>query len=277
MNSEEKFPLAFFDWYLDSQIYFELQNFYHESTNHIPDIIEINKKEQTIKALNSYGKLDTYKFETTINSKLHSEAKKTIRLIESGFEQRFSNRNEVNAYAGFLKIKINNLLNHKTNNDFIFLKQYFQQILQEINKFIISPSINSFNPSFNFKATTKEEAEEKLTILYNGLTDSPSLINCKKIDFIKAFSSQEVENKIQWIAKSKRNKKTARTTLLYLLDKLIENKYLNYLESSELYQSIKYVFVDDKYSPLENLKNTRYNMSDNPDYKNRIDNIISSL
>src|SRR5690606_20661209 len=94
----------------------------------------------------------------------------------------------------------------------------------------------SFIYSFDLLASNENEQRETVKKLYTFLTESPSLINSPMEDFINAFSGKEVDNKIQWIAKSTRNKKTSKTSLLYLINELINNQYLSRSIINDIYK-----------------------------------------
>ncbi len=286
MQSTIDFPFNYLEYYLSKTIYEDLSNFYsqYENESFGNRIKKIDKKTHTIEIYkDQYSEnelsFSVTTFETKVNQIIKREVQKTKQFIELGFKNNFNNKVQIDAFASFLKVKIKNITKLKAFNDFAFLKPIFDGFERLIELYSAKEKNLRYNflYSFNLLPSDNEEQKIKIEKLYNLLIETPSMINSSKKGFFSAFTGKEVNDKIQWIAKSRKSKLTNRTSLLYLLDKLIEKKHLSSGISLDLYKFIRYVFVDENGNELKNLKNTRQNMSDNPDFKDRIENIVSSL
>lgn len=130
MESTSNSPLAFFDNYLQKEIYDNLKNFYNLKDNFLVQdglLTAEFDKENHIIIFTNIGMVDklpnTFKkdFNTSIKSRLDTELTKTILFIEQGFEKRFSEKKEVRAYQEFLKIKVNSISKNKAMKIFFFL------------------------------------------------------------------------------------------------------------------------------------------------------------
>ncbi|MCH3883470.1 hypothetical protein [Tenacibaculum aquimarinum] len=128
MKSTEEHPFAFFDGYFKNEINKDLKEFYIRITEELyyNNVDEIDKTNHTIKVRNTLNdeinsKHITYSFHGSIKSKLNKETEQTKKLIELGFQKRFSDIKKVNAYADFLRIKISNSFNQNICKEFIFL------------------------------------------------------------------------------------------------------------------------------------------------------------
>lgn len=135
MKSTAEHPLAFFDWYLENEIYKDLKEFYKHITEELyfNNVDKIDKINHTIKVRNIIhdeveSEFITYSFQGSIKSKLSEEISQTKKLIEFGFQKRFSNKETVNAYADFLRIKLSNSFSKTICKEFTFLNSYFEQL-----------------------------------------------------------------------------------------------------------------------------------------------------
>ena len=159
MKSTLEHPLAFFDWYLENEISNDLKEFYSHITEELyfNSIEAIDKVNHTIKALNIHHQ-DKVKsehiiltFEGHIKLKLKPEIKLTKEFIELGFQNRFSDKKEVKAYADFLRIKLSSIYNKKVCRDFPFLPLCFEQLDSLVNQYSNPSTNNTSNPlSFYF-------------------------------------------------------------------------------------------------------------------------------
>ncbi len=152
MKSTEEHPLAFFDWYFENEINKDLKEFYKHITEELyfNNVDKIDDVSQTIKVRNIlHDEVDsefiTYSFQGLIKSKLNKEISETKKLIELGFQKRFSNIDTVNAYADFLRIKLSSSFNKSICKEFTFLTSY----LEQLNSLIDQYSNTITNPSFN--------------------------------------------------------------------------------------------------------------------------------
>lgn len=285
MESSLENPLGFFDWYLDNQINTDLKEFYYHITEELyhNNSEVVDKQNHVIKAQNIYNLGDskseyiTFSFEHHIKAKLKQEIRITINLIEQGIQNRFSDKNEVSAYANFLRIKITRLLDSATCNNYPFLISYFEQLESLIDRYSKQPTNYSYTPSFNLIAESPKEQLSKIKKLYKLLIAAPAMIDGSQNDFIKAFKGKEIDGGINWLVKGKNKNFVSKPSLLYFLDELIDKKHLSRNIIHDLYKYIRYVFRDHNGNELKYLKQSREAMSDNPANKDRIDEIISSL
>ncbi len=284
MQSTQDFPFGYFEKYLDKTIFKDLELFYssYENEDFAHRIKKINKSEHTVKYyLDSYeeekSKYGVFSFEKRIIQKFKEELLITKRFIELGFQNRFSDKKEVKAYADFLRIKISNVFNNKASKEFPFLLLYYQQLDSLIDQYSKQSTNYSYSPSFVFIADSPEEQFSKINALYKLLNEKPSIITCSKEEFINAFTGKEIDEGINWLITGKNKKFVSKPSLLYFLDELINQGFLSRNIINDLYKFIRYVFRDHKGNELKYLKQSREAMSDNPTSKDRINTIISSL
>lgn len=279
MKSTKLSPLLFFDWYLESHIYKDNKKFYETWLNEFsgPQIQNIDKVNHIIRMLGDDGNLYSYKFSHQVDLKLNPQVKLAKHYIELGFQEKFSNTTQINGYANFLKIKLNLLQNKKSVKDFPFLKSYLDQLNFIIDQFNIKKQLDVNISSFSFQAIDKEIRNNKLAILYDLLSKSPAIIKGTKTDFIKAYSEQPIENKIQWLINATRNKKPNKASLLYFHLELYKKGFISKNDRKHLYKKINYIYINSVGNPIGRLKDTYQKLSENPDQKTRIDNIISTL
>ncbi|MDW5289158.1 hypothetical protein [Formosa sp. PL04] len=97
MSCTAENPLAFFDWYLETEIYKDLKEFYTNISeeHYFNNIDKTDKVNRTIRVLNIYdlGEGDseyiTFSFEGSVKSILLEEVKRSEALVELGFQERF--------------------------------------------------------------------------------------------------------------------------------------------------------------------------------------------
>ncbi len=284
MKSTEKHPLAFFDWYFESEIYQDLVMFYKEieDEQYFNLVDKIDKNKHTIKVQNVHHQELTdsefiiFSFEGFIRSTIKQEIKQSKGFIELGFEKRFSDKKEVKAYADFLRIKLNTLIDSKASKEFSFLSTYIEQLSSLISQYSKQTINYSFVPSFIILADSQKEQKSRIKTFYNLLIEQPSMINCSIDEFNKAFSGQELEYGIEWLVLAK-NKFVSKVSLFYMIDELISKDFISRSILNDLNKYVSYVFRDDKGSQLKNLKQSKSTYSQSVTLKDRIDTIISSL
>ncbi|WP_179009599.1 hypothetical protein [Winogradskyella forsetii] len=286
MPSSIDFPFYFIENYLSSTIYNDLKKFYaqYENESFGNRIKSVDKKSHIIEFYkDQYSeKEDNFSvvtFEKLVFDKLNNEVLNSKQFIELGFKANFNNKVQIDAHASFLRVKINTLKNLKSFKDFPFLNSIIERFESVIDLYSTEQGTVSYKFFYSFDLLASNNIERKIKIekLFSSLIETPSMINSSRKEFINAFTGQKVEKKIEWLVKAKRNKYTNKATLLYLFDKLIEDGHLSSKIALDLYKFLRYVFVDEYGNELKNFKNTRQNMSTNPDFKDRIDKIISSL
>lgn len=143
MKSTTEFPFAFFNWYLENEIFKDLKEFYIDITEQLyyGNIDKIDKGNHSIKVLDIHhltegkSKYITFSFEGFIKLKLKKEIKLTRELIELGFQERFSDKKEVKAYADFLRIKLSSFSSYKAFKEFSFFPSYFSEIESLVNHY----------------------------------------------------------------------------------------------------------------------------------------------
>ncbi|MGZ0015753.1 hypothetical protein [Yeosuana sp. AK3] len=284
MKSTIEHPLAFFDRYLQKEIFSDLKDFYKTITEEMcfEHIVNIDKEMHSVKVVNFHNKdeIDSdyllWTFEGSIKIKLEQEISKSVKLIETGFLNRFTEDNEVKAFADFLRLKTKIILQQEACQKFTFLQSYFDKIIIVINGYSSKPTINIFTPSFNLLSDATTEQTIKIVKLFDLLTSSPSMIDCTKEEFINAFTGNEVVHGVCWLVIGK-NKLTSKVSLFYMIEELIKNNYLSRNILIDLSKYIKYVFRDKDGNEFKNLKQSKATYSESVSSKERIDQIISSL
>ena len=268
MKSTLENPLAFFTDYINHGISSDLIKYKQEkkvvrdyanafSGDHVPF------DERTL----PFKESNFFTIDEFIKREIEDEVNISKNFIEQGFEKRFSNNNELQSYSKFLNLKLAQLSEIDVTNQLTLILSEFKSF---INHYAVSTTKYQFNYSFCL-------LKKNPSNLYNLLTEKPELIKCSKKDFINAFTSQEVRVKIKWLPISKRNKKPNKTSLIYFIDELINKGFLPSYMVHDVYKHIKYVFLDVNGEEFKHLKQSRQNMSENHDFKNRIDSVISSL
>lgn len=183
MKSTAEHPLAFFDWYLENEIYKDLKEFYKHITEELyfNNSEVIDKEAHIIRVFNIHNlgetnaEYITFSFEGSIKPKLKQEIKQSKEFIEFGFQKRFSDKDEVKSYADFLRIKRNSFSSNKAYNEFSFLASYFNLLDKVINQYSIQ-AIDFSNPLLfysdmlfvNSIQSVKESFLGNSTLLENG-------------------------------------------------------------------------------------------------------------
>lgn len=282
MKSTIDNPLAYFDNYLDKAIALEWNNYSNgiiENLFHSP-YDELDNINKTLKVYNvETDNYNLYFFERHIEFKINEEIQKSKQFIELGFQKRFSNRNEVKAYAEFLRIKVQTLLNLKAFLDFPFLISKFNGIIKLINNYSKENVINSNNVmSFNLVIKDNENQKDKINTLYRLLIENPPLINSTKSEFLKAFSGKELVKGIYWLVVGK-SKMTSKVALFYFIEQLMNNHLLEVKIMNDLNKHVLYTFRDCDGNKFKNLKQSKSISiySKKTSNKERIDFIISQL
>ena len=137
------------------------------------------------------------------------------------------------------------------------------------------PILNYSPLSFKWDLINPEDIIERLSRLFDLLTESPSLIDGAIEDFINGFSQREVVSGISWLVLSK-NKTCSKASLIYLLQQLMDRSDLMD-EPNDFNKKVEYVFRDNIGMKLNNIKQSKSQQSDNPTQKERIDEIIDRL
>jgi hypothetical protein len=217
MQSTKENPLAFFTVYFELGIDNAVINYQTEksqiqdhvnslSEQHIPDDIRtlpFKEDEHT-----------TFEEYILINTK--PEIKKSKEFIEQGFERRFSQEKEINAYSSFLRKKLNLLCKLPKFKEYPFLSKIIKEFndfindfadtniryvnLQDTNKIINNPNVHVEKSSSNFylKGGIKSSFLGKL---YDVMIDLDLIddVETREEDFVEVFSSPKPLNKIQFI------------------------------------------------------------------------------
>lgn len=279
MESTLENPVAFFDYYLKKAIYKDWNNY---SSGIVKNVFnspfdEIDKQQKILKVYNSdTNEYVLYSFENHLKVIITDEIQKSKHFIELGFQHRFSNTNEINGYAEFLKIKIQELAKLQAFVDFNFMNSIIEEIEALIHQYSLDKSVGHTFYSFNLLVNEGEDQNIKIDALFGLLSDSPPIIKSTKADFQKAFSGKEIANKIHWLVEGK-NKLTSKVSLFYFIDELIRNKLISNNVRSDLNKYIQSIFCDSKGDDLRNLKQSKSTYSKNPSSKDRLDSIISNL
>lgn len=281
MNSTKENPLAFFDDYFENQIYKDLENFYHPESYHNVDGVDSINWDKTnhiisITYIDQPNKLIYDKFEDRVIEKLDKEIKVSISFIEQNFKDKFSDKLEVNSIAEFLRIKLKTQRKYISINEFKFLDFYFTKIEKVLNSYSNRIINYNFTLSFNLLSESSVSQMDKIEKLFSLLTQSPSLINCKKNEFKKAFTGKQLDEGIHWLVVA-RNNQTSKVSLFYFINQLILNNHLDSIILNDLNKYVKYVFRDFKGNEFKNLKQSKATFSQKTSSKDRIDDIISSL
>lgn len=286
MKSTKENPFAFLEWYFKKQIIIDLKKFYSFDDNFLVEdglieCINVDKVNHIIEYENIVGVegLDkTFKdtFKNHVDKKVLVETAKVVLLIENEFQKKFADKNEVKAYADFLRIKIRHVESFSTLKEFPFLIDYLIEIKDTVNRYSTETKLYGFLPSFKLLAENEGDQQQKIENLFNLLTETPSLIQSSKSEFLKAFSGEEVSEGIHWLVTGK-NKGVSKTSLFYFINELINKNHLSRSIINDLNKYVLYTFRDNIGQQLQNLKQSKATVSNNPAQKDRIDTIISSL
>src|SRR5690606_33621436 len=193
-------------------------------------------------------------------------------------------------FIGEVKNKIKNLKNksgqYYPNYPFVMgalnsIEDYISQYLISVKKPIfeqtrIPTPIPNYSPlSFKWDLINPEDTIERLSRLFGLLTESPSLIDGEIEDFINGFSQREVVVGVKWLVLSK-NKTCSKASLIYLLEQLMDRSDLMD-EPNDFNKKVEYVFRDNNGTKLNNIKQSKSQLSGNPTQKERLDAIIDRL
>lgn len=132
--------------------------------------------------------------------------------------------------------------------------------------------------SFSWDSLNEEDKIHQIEKLYDLLTTNPPMIESSKEEFINAFTNKAVTVGIKWLVLAK-NKKTVKTSLFYLIDRLIEENFLENFPDVDYNSKIGYVFRDAVGGEFKNIRQSKYgkSKSPNPILSERIDDIIENL
>ncbi|WP_417363317.1 hypothetical protein [Galbibacter sp.] len=143
----------------------------------------------------------------------------------------------------------------------------------------VAPSIENpedYSPhSFLWDALDNETREANLSKLYDLLTIQPKLIECQKEEFINAFSQKVVSNGIKWRVKGK-NGQISKSSLFYFITSLNQG-YIVEIPDTELNKRVSYTFRNAEGQPFINIRQSKNNVSANPEGKERIDQILKDV
>ena len=279
MESSLDYPFAFFDYYLKKPIYTDWKNYSSGIIQNVFDtpLDEIDNEKKILKVFNaSTNDFDLYSFENHLKVKFDEEVQKSKHFIELGFQKIYSNKDEIGAYAEFLKIKIQALQNLKAFKDFQFLTSIINEFTDLVNLYSKKRSTYNSFYSFNLLVEDGEVQKNKIDSLFNLLTESPPLISCTKNEFRIAFTSKRVTARIKWLYIGK-NKQISKVSLFYFVEQLIDKSFLSKNIISDLNKYVYNVFSDSNGLSLRNLKQSKATLFNNQPQKNRIDSIISQL
>ncbi|MCM8569687.1 hypothetical protein NE848_09870 [Gramella jeungdoensis] len=272
MKSSEKHPFAFFDKYLEEDIYKDWRKFKKGLIDE-QDIYKIDEENHII-CTKDYDGINKYSFETEIKPKLIYQRRKTQQFIELNsqkLEERYN--------SDFYLRKIEQLEAQRAYKEFNFLEPIFSKIKETIKFFGKEENFEAKQEScFSFQVTgsTEEEKLNKLDKLYEMLVQDPPFIATSKDNFRKAFNSQNVDEGIKWLVKAK-NKHTNKQSLFYLLESLISEGHIKDISSTHFNRSIYHVFRTTNGNRLKNIKQSKSNKTSVPERSTDIDIIISRL
>ena len=262
MESTIDSPYGFFDYYLNVKLYEHYDDFNQEQLE------------------NQYTYKDRYTtFIDYIGVPHKKELIKSKRLVEENVSRRLTDNTELSSYLNFLKIKLSTLAKTRAFDEFKFVKAYVHELREHLVLYSEKPikaDSTSTLPTFILLGNTNEEKEGKIDILYEKLTEHPAMISCTPEGFKKAFSGQSIDDGILWLVNGK-NKMISKTSLFYLMKKLMDEGHLPRSLYNDLNKYVKSVFRDSKGEQLKNLKQSKATYSSNVAYKDRIDEIVSSI
>lgn len=285
-------PFGFYRDFIEKDLPIELEKFYWENdeaelfefyvredgkTHSSGYITNKDRKNHIIEYINHAEKCST-SLEDRVREKFSNEVNKTLQYIEKGFEERLSNTEKLNSFSKFLKIGLNSIKNIKSYEEYTFLKKYFDKIESLISIYSdinIEDSVIKYQQFYSFNLISENQ---KTTIekLYDLLTEEPSIVKSRKEDFHNAFSGKTVTEGINWLVTGK-NKQTSKVSLFYFLNELINKGFIEKKTILDLNKYVKYIFRDKDGNELQNIKQSKGTLSNNPRYSKRLSAIISSL
>ncbi|MBU2949702.1 hypothetical protein KO493_03210 [Tamlana agarivorans] len=286
MKSTTENPLAFIEWYLTKQIYVDLDDFHSQKTNFLVQdgLIKIEKNDienhiiyfKNIAGVDGLEDNFQNNFKNILKRTLDPEVEQSLFFVESGFQKIFSVKKEVKAYAELIRIKIRYIESLSAVKKFYFISDYLTKIKDTVDRYSTEVKHYNFTPSFVLLAENEKDQQAKIERLFNLLTESPSLIDTSKEEFINAFSGKEVTIGVNWLVIGK-NKIVSKISLFYFIEELQKNNHLSNSIIHDLNKYVLYTFRDNHGQELKNLKQSKTTISNIPTQKDRIDTIISSL
>jgi len=236
--------------------------------------------------------LVTYDFNKDFNSTIHSEFLKTKQEIDSFIMEITFKGNSPKEFINFQILLLKDLY-LKTNVFYTskpIVKNAITALIKHIQERYLAEKIININPnapnlieiddysenSFCWDSLNPEDTISNLERFYGLLTESPPLIECAKEDFIKAFTKRKVSNGIKWLVTGS-NQKISKSSLFYLIDRLISDEYITDVPSTLLNKKIEYLFTDSLGGKLKNIRQSKSTTSGNPAQKERIDSILDSI
>lgn len=295
MIENETYPFKQLENFFYEEIDNKLAKFYFSfKLEHFHQRVKfIDKKQHLVQFLkDSYevGELEyeTICFEDEIKDTILNHIQIGIDLITSKLFTNFSEKQNLIGLISYYQADINRVFNYQIVEKYPFLTKYRTQILERLSFYtqIKEDSHDvekhdSPNLSLMLLAESEDERIEKIEKLYSLLIESPAMIECSKEEFQNAFTNKPINTGIKWLVKNTKNSKSiSKPSLVYFLNKLAKKKHLdvkNYLPFENKY--IITIFREEDGSKIDSkrLSSAKYQMSQNPSLKDRIDEIISSL
>ena len=174
MKSTLENPLAFFTEYFNIGIKRDLIQYdieKQEAKEHANFFANENTPSD-IKTL-PFKESDFFTIEEFIYRQVKKEVTISKNLIEQGFEKRFNSNSEILSYSNFLKLKLKQLSELDNSTDLNSLIEEFDFF---INHFTVSFKKHQFVYSFKLLAKTSTTQKNKISRLYDLLTETPPLI-----------------------------------------------------------------------------------------------------
>lgn len=299
MKDEIKQPCIFFESLLEEDKCNDLKkkfisNFEQEFGT--MNVKRINEQTGVIEIWNAYtdeftkeviAEILVYDFETYFNSEIEENFQTAKSQIDELILEVILNDKSPERFIDHQIILLNDLLlkTHSLYLDRPILKKSIKRLIKHLHKKKSSTTIDISSPnlveidnfssySFNWDSANPEDTIPNLEKFYYLLTEYPPLIECSKDEFIKAFTKRKISNGIKWLVKGD-NKLISKSSLLYLVYRLIEEGFITEIATDSFNKTIGYIFRDSSGEFLQNIKNK--NLSSNPAEKERIDRIIDSI
>lgn len=308
MSTINKMPLVFFEDLLEYDKSDELKdlfisNFLEEESNSII-IDNIDSEKGIIKYWGTYYDNQKNKyidgftsnnFEVSFNAKIYKKYKEAKSILDNSVVEIVSNGNSPNEFLNLQMIILKSLYQKSclfylekptVKNAVIALRDYIHSKYSiEIPKIFnqeqnTNHNVNpdNYSPlSFCWDSLGNNERIEDLTNLYLLLVKSPPIIQCTEEEFINAFNQNKVEKGIKWLLIGKNNL-VSKSSLIYFINYLNDQSYINTVSSTELNKKIEYVFRDDKGNVLKNIRQSKNTSKDTlPFGHERLEIIFSNL
>ncbi len=294
MTENVTYPFKQFENFLNKEIDEKLAKFYFSfKSEHFHQRVKYidNKNHQVQFLKDSYevGELEyeTISFEDEIKNTILNNIQIGLDLITNKIQSTFSNQQSLIGLINFYQADIDRVFNQQIVEKFPFLAKYKNQILERISYYIPkkkngqNDGMNGFTDlSFTILAKNEGERIEKIEKLYSLLIKSPAMIECTFEEFQNAFTNRPINTGIKWLVRSQKNSKSiSKPSLIYFLNQLADNNHLNKEYHSFKNKYIIKVFREEDGSKIDSkrLSSAMYQMSETPTFKDRIDEIISSL